>query len=328
MHVIYLIIININAKTMSNECFYQRAKELADECIQVKGNNVYETLAKEYGIGIRNAGERFKSLFGVCIRDYITNNIIPTKENMRDAIIRSNSHEEMISLLNLKNRDLLKGLYDKYFGYSTYFSCKMHLLNEKDIVPYNPTIADNNAILISQRLGDGGFEFYEGRSCLKLEHGEKQFDYLKWKINLLIKAFPNIAGLENIRPRTQTKNGKELLSYVWRSNTLRNKYMEHIKETPDHLLVSELTPLGWLLYYLDDGYISSNPLRIAICSRNELLKENLIKELKTYGISANVRDKEIYIASVEECIKFIHTFCLPFKHVIPECMQYKIDIKI
>jgi len=41
-----------------NKSFYERAKELAESCNRVKDNGVYETLAKEFHIGLRNAGDK------------------------------------------------------------------------------------------------------------------------------------------------------------------------------------------------------------------------------------------------------------------------------
>ena len=104
--------------------FYERAEELAHNCIRVKNNNVCETLAQEYNINLRAAHDRFKSLFHLPIRDYITYINTPSKEVLRDAIIRNNSQE-----------DLLKDLIFTIAGLEDY------MIN---ILKYLPLVKQNN----------------------------------------------------------------------------------------------------------------------------------------------------------------------------------------
>ena len=311
-------------KTINND-FYNRAKELAESCTKVKENNVYETLAKEFNIGKRTAGDRFKSMFGKPVRDYIADYNTPSKEKLRDAIIRCNSHEELLEFLNI-NPDWIRGLYDKYFGVSTFTKAKLKFENEIDIIPYNPSITDNFSILISQHLGDGHFEFQDNRSSLKIEHGYKQYDYLKFKINLLKKAFPTIVGLEGIKRREY----KNYISYTWRSNNFHNKYMDKIKTSSKIDLISSLTPLGWMLWYLDDGSLtlSSNSNQLSIAIHENEIREKAIEELQTYGLNFSNYNECIVISHRQEIIKFLNCFIKPFMHLIPECMHYKCIIKI
>lgn len=309
----------------NNIDFYNRAKELAEQCTRVKDNNVYETLAEEFNVSKRTAGDRFKSMFGKPVRDYIADFNTPSKEKLRDAIIRCDTQEELLKFLNI-NYDWIKGLYDKYFEVSTFTKAKLKLHNEFDVIPYNPSIEDNFSILISQRLGDGHFEFQDNRSGLKIEHGYKQYDYLKFKINLLKKGFPTIAGLENIRKREY----KDYTSYTWRSNNFHNKYMEQIKNLPKTDLISKLTPLGWLLWYLDDGSLrlSENSNRLDISIHENEVRLKAIEELKTYGLDFHNYNERICISDRFEIIKFLNCFVKPFMHLIPECMYYKCIIKI
>lgn len=308
-----------------NKSFYERAKELAESCNRVKDNGVYETLAKEFHIGLRNAGDRFKSLFGKPVRDYIADINTPSKEVLRDAIIRCDTQEDLLKFLNI-HYDWIKGLYDKYFKVSTFRAAKLKLFNEFDIIEYNPTIEDNLAILVSQKLGDGSFEFYEGRSSLKIEHGYKQYDYLKFKINLLKKAFPTIAGLETISKREY----KGYISYSWRSNNLRNRYMDIIKEDQDWELIKRLTPFGWMLWYLDDGSLtlSDNSNQLSFAIHGNEVRVKAIEELKTYGFQFANYNEQIVISDKLTIIKFLNCFIKPFIHLIPECMKYKCIVKI
>lgn len=316
---------------MINKDFYTRAKELADKCQRVKGNKVYETLALEFNIGKRAAGDRFKSIFRIPVGVYISKNITPTKIQMRDAIIRSETYAEMLKILNI-NSDLLKGLYDKYFGYSTFFKVKSSLLNEVDIVQFDPTIEDNLGILISQHLGDGYFEFYSNRDNLKIEHGSKQFCYLKFKVSLINTIFPLMPGLETIKKRETPT----FTSYYWRSHKIRSRYINIIKNTDKKDLVSKLTPFGWFLYFLDDGYLGNHYLKkynswnttISISSVDNDILLAIKQEMATYGITFGISRYEAYTNKKSECIKFMQNFVYPFQHLIPECMKYKSYIKI
>ena len=310
----------------NNKSFYERAKELADACTVIKENGVYETLAKEYGIGLRTAGDRFKSLFGKCVRDYISEKNTPTRGQMIDAIIKCESSDEVKQYLGLSSYWMV-GIYDKYFGVSTFAKSKVKLLAEKEVVPYNPTIEDNLSILLSQKLGDGSFETYDGRSSIKIEHSEKQYDYLKMKVNILCKAFPNIpTGIGNIRKRVQS-NG--YVSYVWRSNNFHCKAMDKAIEMPLADAVHSLTPFGWCLWYLDDGNLSLtygiHHLSIAI--HDEDVRNAAVEELKTYGFNFSAQKECIIISDYIAIAKFINCFVKPFMHLIPESMHYKCFIK-
>lgn len=310
-----------------NKSFYERAKELADNCIAIKENGVYETLATEYGISLRAAGDRFKSLFGKCVRDYISERNTPTREQMVDAIIKCNSSDEVKEYFG-KSPYWLIGIYDKYFGVSTFSKAKVKLLTEHEVVPYNPTVEDNLSILLSQRLGDGSFETQDLRSSIKIEHGEKQYEYLKFKVNILCKAFPTIDhGIGHIRKRVQS-NG--YVSYVWRTNNIRCKAMGQAISMTLPEAVHSLTPFGWLLWYLDDGNIYEVPgvhhLSIAIHDKD--VRDAAIDELRTYGFNFSSQSECIIISDHVAIAKFINCFVRPFIHLIPECMLYKCVVKI
>lgn len=129
-----------------NKSFYERAKELANNCEKIENNQVYKTLSNEFKIEIKIVENRFKSLFGKSVEDYISETNIPSKEAMRDAIIQCDNQKELLNKLNT-NSYWIKGLYDKYFGVSTFNSAKAKLFNEMDYVQYNPSPSDNLSIL-------------------------------------------------------------------------------------------------------------------------------------------------------------------------------------
>ncbi len=97
-----------------------------------------------------------------------------------------------------------------------------------------------------------------------------------------------------------------------------------------------MTPLGWLLYYLDDGgmhkdenggYKTSQSV-LYICSTKEKLRVELIKELKSYGYNFINSNTDIRLSDKVQIASFISGMILPFKHIIPTCMEYKYSMKI
>lgn len=76
--------------------------------------------------------------------------------------------------------------------------------------------------------------------------------------------------------------------------------MDIIKNNSKEDLVKQLTPLGWMLWYLDDGSLSlsknSNTLEIAIHENS--LREASINELKTYGFTFhNYKNRLVYLVN-------------------------------
>ena len=55
--------------------------------------------------------------------------VTPSKEVLRDAIIRCDTQEDLLKFLNIYY-DWIKGLYDKYFKVSTFRAAKLKLFNE------------------------------------------------------------------------------------------------------------------------------------------------------------------------------------------------------
>lgn len=312
--------------------FYERAKELADNCLTVKGNNVYETLAKEFNISKRTAGDRFKSIFKKPVRDYIRDNTIPSKEEMVDLIIKYDNSTEAFNNSKVRYSSLWAKYLQMYFGSSNFFRIKNTLTYKKPIKELTPTREDNESILISQILGDG---YVERKNSLKIDHGEKQYEYLKFKISLLNNAYPKTNGFEHIRKRIHISkvSGKELISYSYRTGEVLKYPLDKLLAKTLEEQVFSLTPLGMLLYYLDDGSFVQTKTEgymyqsISISSVNENLLEYVQKYLYSYGIETVIEYPKLIIRKKQEIIKFLQNFALPFKNIIPESMMYKIDYK-
>ena len=306
--------------------FYTDAKSAIENVISTK-DKVNQQLCEKYNLRSDEVSRRFKSYFGKTIRDAIRDKLTPTKEEVIDALILSNNMMDMKELLGLSESTAIwKGLLDKYFGYSTYASAKANYMIKRKVEAYNPTQADNYSILISQHLGDGHYD--EVRGALRIAHGIKQYDYLKFKVGLLNKAFPETQPLTSVKKLTHTQ-GHEYCS--WYSGRLPDRYFNKIVSTPKHELVKEMTPLGWLLYFMDDGgyYLSKEGQSLIMFSTvDEELQNSIIEVMTTYGYKFNKAKTYVCIQNKADAAKFISGMIMPFDHLIPDCMKYKYDMKI
>jgi len=310
--------------------FKERAEELAVNAKRVKGNNVYETLAKEFGISKRLAGNRFKSLFGMPVRDFISKNIEPSKEEFIDMIIKADNFESLYKLSGVNDMKKVTKLLNKYFNQSNFFKVRANLIAKVPIKDYIVTREDNESILISQILGDGSIERNAG---LKIEHGYKQYDYLKFKIGLLNKAYPKTNGLESIRKRTvfDKRTNKTYYSFTYRTGEVLKSQLTKIQNRTLKENIFNMTPLGVCLYFMDDGYFhiskKYNVCELAFSAINEEKKEILIEYFKTYGYHFNNYNNCIALNKKISIIKFINDFIKPFSYMLPKCMEYKYDYK-
>jgi hypothetical protein len=306
--------------------FKERAEELALSCTRVKNNNVYETLAKEFGICKRTAGDRFKSLFGMPVSEFISNNLIPSEEKVIDCLVQSETYKEFYDLTGINDSVRLANTLKKYFGTSDYYKLKVLALSKIPSKKYNPTPEDNEAILVSQMLGDGSIE---RENSFKIEHGYKQYEYLKFKVSLFNKAYPQTNGLEKIRKRISKDNYE---SYVYRTGEVLHKQLSRLLHLSKKDLVSKLTPFGVMLYFLDDGYFSISKGKyitweLGFSTINTELQEALFEYFKTYGYTFNITPKAIILQSKPTIIKFIKDFLEPFKDIIPKSMYYKFNLE-
>ena len=313
--------------------FYERAKELADNCLLVKNNNVYKTLGIEFKISERIAGDRFKSLFNMSIRDYININTTPTKEEMIDYIIKYDTSEEAYYNSKVRYTNLWSKYLQLYFGTSNFFKIKNSLIYSKKIPKLIPRREDNESIIFSQILGDG---YIERHNSLKIEHCEKQYEYLKFKIDLINNAYPYTNGYGHIRKRVQDfKNtGKLLTSYSYRTGECLKYVINKYESKTLKEVINSMTPLGIMLLYLDDGSLVQSYNKnyyittLSISTINQELQIILQEYFNTYGLSFNIdKSKGVLLQNKKDIISFIQIFILPYKDIIPKEMRYKFDYK-
>jgi len=313
---------------MINTDFASRAQQLLDQATNVNAK-INQTLCQEFDMSSDKVSRWFKSLFGITIRDALKQKFEITKQQVENAILASNNVKEMQEILKVSSTSLAwKGLLDKTFGYSTYSSAKASFISRRSVAQYNPNREDNTSLVISQLLGDGHFD--TTRRVIRLQHSIKQADYLIFKVSLFNKAYPESSPVTKIVRRTHSQGH----DYVdWYSGNFSESTFRKVVSMQPQELFDNLTPLGWCLWYLDDGgYYNydnySSVHKLELCVPDASIRLAAIKELQNLSFAPNQNLTSIILQDKIQIALFLSTFVKPFKHIIPECMHYKIDMKI
>lgn len=274
-------------------------------------SNKIDSIVKDYNVSEKTVYNRFKSQYGKSPREVILESMMPTNDELSSIIMNSSSSEEVRKKVGLSSR-LFTGIYDKYYGVSTFQKARLKILStyKKSTLCRNQR-EDNRALIYSQILGDGSYD--KKRHSLRISHGIKQAEYLRWKADLIGSAYPKLKG-----PVKQYihKQGHEYVSF---SCNLGNIDIPQKEED----CIELLTPLGWCLWYLDDGFYSQN-YKIT-CTRNPLVVEKAIEELKTYGIDARKDQYGFCMKGQENDYLFYINFLQPYEDMLPKSMKYKVE---
>lgn len=302
------------------ECFdklIEEAIEKKDVCLFGKHAH---NIAKQFGVSHKTVYNRFKSMYGKNPQDMIKDSLLPTKAKLESVILNTSSAEECRNVLNLP-ACLNTGLYDRVLGVSTYHAAKIKLLLKSPVSVRSTAFREDNiSILMSQYLGDGSYD--RTRHSLRISHGIKQAEYLRWKVGLIHDGYNTIPTEIKIRTHAQ---GHEYVS--WYSRKLGNVDFPEQKS----LAVPLLTPIGWLLWFFDDGHWGQD---LQITNNNEEVCNTAKTELATYGIAARVNKCAntnawlLTMCGQQNSVLFYKNFIEPFLHIIPESMKYKTEMKI
>lgn len=287
---------------------------------EIKANQNFDVthyidcLSEKYGICQRTAYSRFTSYFGTSPKKYVRALITPSKAELSTLILNSETVDELWEKLP-RDKTYWGGLFDRVYGVSTFKKAKEKILSQQSVVPYTVTRDDNRSLLYSQVLGDGHYN--AKRHILAIQHGMKQAEYLKWKVALMTKGYPNLNHEVKAYQHTQ---GHKYVS--WYSGKLGNV---DLPSDPDErwTLVEKLTPMGWLLWYLDDGCNGQN-YSISVC--NEKTEAETVRVLATYGIKSRVQAGSVIMCGMINDRLFSRAFLEPFLHLIPRSMHYKVKI--
>jgi hypothetical protein len=147
-------------------------------------------LSTKYNVLERLLYTRFKSIYGKSPRDLIREAIQPSKEELDSLILNCEDTLELRARLGFSHKQFL-GLYDRYYGVSTFSKAKEQLLlSAPPLIRPHVFREDNVAILMSQHLGDGYYD--RNRHALKIQHEIKQLEYLRWKVGLIREGYPEV----------------------------------------------------------------------------------------------------------------------------------------
>lgn len=307
--------------------FYERAMVLVATSKKVT-DNINQQLMKEFNLRSDEVSRNFKSFTGMTIREALEKKHLPSREQIENALLLSKDINDMCSMLNISGTtsSYWKGLLDREFGYSTYTKAKANFIIKQKVANYNPTRADNLAILLSQKLGDGYIDIK--RQALRIDHCEKQLDYLRFKVALLNKAYPESAPINAIKKKVHIQ-GHTYVSYY--SQKFSPSAMAKVISMSEQETIDNLTPLGWLLWFLDDGHNSYNEkfgtYSLGIAIHSDTLKHLAVTKLLSFGYRFSVQPEMIVIQDKVQVASFINGMLQPFKHLVPPCMQYKIEYK-
>lgn len=290
-------------------------------------NDLQSTLQQRYGLSSNGVTKRFKSYYGKSINEMYKMLVTPAYNEVVSAVCTSDTWEDAKKKLKL-NKHFSKGLLDKYFGCSTFNKAKaIATLNIKD-VKFDPSICNNKGLLVSQMIGDGHYCDYRG--AFTITHCDDQSEYLTYKVGLFNKAFPNTKPVSNIKNRTHTQGHKY---NTWYSGRLPTKLTKYLKDKKEWEMVEDLTPFSLLILFLDDGYFDLDFTKrdnnyIGIYIHNDLTRKALKEELLTYQVTTTESNGVLKVGTYQSAVNFYKNFIEHYKSEIPECMQYKIEMKI
>ena len=185
-------------------------------------------------------------------------------------------------------------------------------------------------VLVGTVLGDGFLQKTGTKNArLRLEHSDKQKEYLLWKGAQMSRLFQ---GKPTFLSRVHPKSG-ETYSYArWQSSASpelgiwqRYFYKEGKKKIPADI-GKYLTPLALSVWYMDDGYFSEDRSSFIYLGKVSQNEADILRDViaKNFNIVAKIYDKKnkgfaLYF-SVEETKK-LHVLLKPFIH---SSMQYKL----
>ena len=188
------------------------------------------------------------------------------------------------------------------------------------------------AVLIGMILGDAYLQKTgESNARIRLEHSEKQKDYLLWKASLFPEYFP---GKPSYLKRFNRHYDNSYRYIRWQSNASpeigkfrKIFYRNGKKIIPINLVTLFIDPLSLAVWYMDDGYLYHRDKTIYIYLPEYLSTEQqlLLSTLKqNFGLVPILKRKKtgswVLIFPVQETRKLLS---LMSHFIIPE-MKFKL----
>ena len=190
------------------------------------------------------------------------------------------------------------------------------------------------AIVFGTLLGDGYLRPTNGNRgnssySLALCHGEKQFEYLKWKFH----EFEAFVTTKDFRVNTRPFQGNaptysfSTISHPFLNEAHKICYANHGKKDITADWLSRLTPLSLAVWYMDDGSLNKRYHTIVLCTNSfspegQALAVDFFRE--KYNIRAVLEPRRnhqtVLRINASESRKFMD---IVSPH-IPSCMDYKL----
>jgi len=289
---------------------------------QIRKNDITSNVCREFGIVPHTFRRRFKSIFGSTLTEVCDTLVIPPRDRVISCMMQVDNVSDLWNMLPMPAH-YRKRVFMDTFGVSTFARAKAQLLLEVPYVSYDPSIDENRSLVISQVFGDGSY--CPQRGSMRIQHGIDQLDYAVYKAALFNKAFPTTspAGSTKVLEHTQ---GHKYSS--WYSKRLPNKLTSWISETKPVDMLEYLTPWGFFLWFMDDGYRSADGVINEMYIHDLELAKATVQYLAEYGIAANLNNNLLSIKDMVNSVMFFKNFVEPFKESLPECMHYKTNMKI
>jgi len=186
-------------------------------------------------------------------------------------------------------------------------------------------------ILYGTVLGDGYLQKTGKENArLRLEHGQKQKEYLFWKVNQFKKLFQGKpVYLERIHPKTKKKYG------YWRYQSQSTPYLGKLRKTfypqdkkkiPEDI-INYLSPQTLAVWYMDDGYFSqrdnSSYLYLGRVDREEAVNASQAI-LDSFNLPNTILDKK----EKGYVIYFSPKIVIKLKKLIKKYMISQFDYKL
>ena len=188
------------------------------------------------------------------------------------------------------------------------------------------------SVLIGTVLGDGFLQKTgEKNARLRLEHSQKQKDYVLWKGSIFGRLFQGTPSyLERVHPKS-----RETYKYCrWQSSATPafGKWRKYFYPNGKKIIPSDITdffkePISLAVWYMDDGYYNKVDRNSYIyLGRVTRIEAEILQQAiaKNFNISATVYDKKnkgfaLFFGAMET--KVLQALIGPF--IIPS-LQYKI----
>ena len=188
------------------------------------------------------------------------------------------------------------------------------------------------SVLIGTILGDGFLQKTgEKNARLRLEHSQKQKDYVLWKGNIFGRLFQ---GKPSFLERLHPKSGETYKYCRWQSSATPSfgKWRKYFYPNGKKIIPNDVgdfltEPITLAVWYMDDGYFNKIDRNCHIYlgrisrAEAEILKKSVAKN---FGIEATIYDKKnkgfaLFFGVMET--KVLHALVRPF---IIKSFQYKL----